>query len=83
MNVGMHKCNLCFPFPFDSRDVCFVEADTGIYSFFFVGGGGGGGCKTIFFLFGRGGKPFAIEGQTADILRKIIVGNMPIHRGVL
>ena len=36
-----------------------------------------------FFLFGRGGKPFAIEGQTADILRKIIVGNMPIHRGVL
>ena len=82
MNVGMHKCNLCFPFPFDSRDVCFVEADTGIYSFFFVGGGGG--CKTIFFLFGRGGgKPFAIEGQTADILRKIIVGNMLIHRGVL
>ena len=61
--------------------VCFVEADTGIYSFFFVGGGGG--CKTIFFFLGGGGEPFAIEGQTADILRKIIVGNMPIHRGVL
>ena len=61
--------------------MCFVEADTGIYSFFLLGGGGG--CKTIFFFLGGGGKPFAIEGQTADILRKIIVGNMPIHRGVL
>ena len=82
MNVGMHKCNLCFPFPFDSRDVCFVEADTGIYSFFLLGGGVRR-LQDHFFLFGRGGKPFAIEGQTADILRKIIVGNMPIHRGVL
>ena len=82
MNVGMHKCNLCFPFPFDSRDVCFVEADTGIYSFFLLGGGGRR-LQDHFFLFGRGGEPFAIEGQTADILRKIIVGNMPIHRGVL
>lgn len=82
MNVGMHKCNLCFPFPFDSRDVCFVEADTGIYSFLFVGGGGR--LQDHFFSFWEGGwKPFAIEGQTADILRKIIVGNMPIHRGVL
>ena len=61
--------------------MCFVEADTGIYSFFLLGGGGG--LQDHFFLFGRGGKPFAIEGQTADILRKIIVGNMPIHRGVL
>ena len=64
--------------------MCFVEADTGIYSFFCWGGGGRrGGCKTIFFFLGGGGKPFAIEGQTADILRKIIVGNMPIHLGVL
>ena len=63
--------------------MCFVEADTGIYSFFFVGGGGTRRLQDHFFLFGRGGKPFAIEGQTADFLRKIIVGNMPIHRGVL
>ena len=64
--------------------MCFVEADTGIYSFFLLGGGGAAAAaRPFFFLFGRGGKPFAIEGQTADILRKIIVGNMPIHRGVL
>ena len=65
--------------------MCFVEADTGIYSFFCWGGGGeGAAAARPFFSFWRGGgKPFAIEGQTADILRKIIVGNMPIHRGVL
>ena len=58
--------------------MCFVEADTGIYSFFFVGGGGGrGGCKTIFFFLGGGGKPFAIEGQTADFLRKIMSVTCP------
>ena len=65
--------------------MCFVEADTGIYSFLLLGGGGGGpaAARPFFFFLGGGGKPFAIEGQTADILRKITVGNMPIHRGVL
>ena len=64
--------------------MCFVEADTGIYSFFLLGGGEAAAAARPFFSFWEGGgKPFAIEGQTADILRKIIVGNMPIHRGVL
>ena len=50
------------PSPLTRGISVFVEADTGIYSFFLVveGGGGGGGragdCKTIFFLFGRGGS---------------------------
>lgn len=61
--------------------MCFVEADTGIYSFFLLGGGAA--ARPFFSFWEGGGEPFAIEGQTADILRKIIVGNMPIHRGVL
>ena len=72
------------PSPLTRGISVFVEADTGIYSFFF-GGGGGGARATVrlFFSFWEGGKPSAIEGQTTDILRKISVGNMPIHRVVL
>ena len=45
------------PSPLTRGISVFVEADTGIYSFFLVeGGGGAGDCKTIFFLFGRGGS---------------------------
>ena len=68
MNVGMHKCNLCFPFPFDSRDVCFVEADTGIYSFFFVGGGGGAAAARPFFSFWEGGEAFCDRGTDCRYL---------------
>ena len=47
------------PSPLTRGISVFVEADTGIYSFFLVvegGGGRAGDCKTIFFLFGRGGS---------------------------
>ena len=47
------------PSPLTRGISVFVEADTGIYSFFFGGGGGGGGasdCKTIFFFLGGGGS---------------------------
>ena len=72
------------PSPLTRGISVFVEAHTGIYSFFFGGGGGGRErLQDYFFFFGRGGKPSAIEGQTTDILRKISVGNMPIHRVVL
>ena len=66
MNVGMHKRNLCFPFPFDSRDVCFVEADTGIYSFLFVGGGAA--ARPFFFFLGGGVEAFCDRGTDCRYL---------------
>ena len=71
------------PSPLTRGISVFVEADTGIYSFFLVEGGGARATVRLFFSFWEGGKPSAIEGQTTDILRKISVGNMPIHRVVL
>ena len=45
------------PSPLTRGISVFVEADTGIYSFFFGGGGGGASdCKTIFFFLGGGGS---------------------------
>ena len=51
------------PSPLTRGISVFVEADTGIYSFFFGGGGGGGAgdCKTIFFFLG-GGEAFCDRG---------------------
>lgn len=45
------------PSPLTRGISVFVEADTGIYSFFLVeGGGGASDCKTIFFFLGGGGS---------------------------
>lgn len=44
------------PSPLTRGISVFVEADTGIYSFFFGGGGGASDCKTIFFFLGGGGS---------------------------
>ena len=72
------------PSPLTRGISVFVEADTGIYSFFWWRGGGARATVRLFFsIWEGGGKPSAIKGQTTDILRKISVGNMPIHRVVL
>lgn len=51
------------PSPLTRGISVFVEADTGIYSFFF-GGGGGGARATVrlFFSFWEGGEAFCDRG---------------------
>ena len=51
------------PSPLTRGISVFVEADTGIYSFFFGGGGGGARATArLFFFFWEGGEAFCDRG---------------------